>query len=159
MKGDMTMSQRMTIFGIGHKLALISFPYLLLTIGLHYWFAPFFTIRGIPAQLMTITGGILITIGLLINFSAAFAMMRAFADHRLLTGGWYACFKNPMYASFIFFTIPGLSLLLNSWLVWTGSIFLFLSLRRFIRVEESYLKTEFGEAYREYQQKVWCKFI
>jgi protein-S-isoprenylcysteine O-methyltransferase Ste14 len=86
-------------------------------------------------------------------------IFRAFKKHHLLTTGPYAVFQNPMYASFILCIIPGISLLLSSWLVLTTSVVLYVIMKLLIKGESKYLADEFGEQYLEYQKKVWCKFL
>jgi protein-S-isoprenylcysteine O-methyltransferase Ste14 len=64
-----------------------------------------------------------------------------------------------MYDAYLIFVFPGLSLLLNSWLVMTTFIVNFILLQLFIREEYRYLENKFGDEYKTYLNKVWFKFL
>jgi protein-S-isoprenylcysteine O-methyltransferase Ste14 len=73
--------------------------------------------------------------------------------------GLYKIFRNPMYDAYLIFVFPGLSLLVNSWLVMTTFIVNFILLQLFIREEYRYLENKFGDEYKTYLNKVWFKFL
>jgi protein-S-isoprenylcysteine O-methyltransferase Ste14 len=86
-------------------------------------------------------------------------MLRAFRRHDLATTGFYAIAPNPMFMSYVLFILPGLSLLLRSWLVLTSSLVFYVLIRVMSRPEEEWLKQEFGERYLEYRKRVLLKFL
>ena len=71
-----------------------------------------------------------------------------------MTEGVYAYTRNPMYAAFILFLIPALSLLMNDVLIILTSAILYAVFRINIGKEEDFLQRQFGEDYRRYAEKV-----
>ncbi len=152
------MKHKMTIFGAGHQIALLVVPWLGMTIAARYLFPEFSRFHYVPSRVGIGAGLLLIAIGLIINFTSAVIMMRAFRSGRLLTEGPYGVSRNPMYASFAFLTIPGLALALDSWPVITASLAIYWGARLFVTAEERYLENSFGDAYREYRNRVGFMF-
>ncbi len=65
-----------------------------------------------------------------------------------------AGFPNPMYAAFVL-VVPGLALLLDSWLVLIGPAVVYGLFRIFIRGEGRWLHAKFGRQYEEYRRRGW----
>jgi protein-S-isoprenylcysteine O-methyltransferase Ste14 len=59
-----------------------------------------------------------------------------------------------LYASWVVFIVPGIVLLMRSWIGLTIPLFMYVVLRRLSVKEETYLETTFGDAYLEYKKKV-----
>jgi len=55
--------------------------------------------------------------------------------------------------------VPGLLLLLNSWLALLTIIPAFIAFKGFTREEEKHLEEKFGTQYTEYRRKVLFKFL
>ncbi|HPS62640.1 MAG TPA: isoprenylcysteine carboxylmethyltransferase family protein, partial [Bacteroidales bacterium] len=72
-------------------------------------------------------------------------------ENRLITGGMYRYCRNPLYSSILLFIIPGLALVMNSWIILTVTPVGYLIMRRFIREEEEMLERIFGEEFRKYR--------
>jgi protein-S-isoprenylcysteine O-methyltransferase Ste14 len=148
------MKNTMTVLGAGHRIAAMMLPFLALAIAaewplentIHFSFIPYPFLLGIGIGLMVV--------GLTINFVYAAFMLRAFKANRLETRGPYAFSRNPMYASFIILTIPGLSLALNNWAVLLVSIILYFAVWLLIGAEERWLADRFGDAWTVYAQHV-----
>ncbi|HWQ59253.1 MAG TPA: methyltransferase, partial [Clostridia bacterium] len=66
---------------------------------------------------------------------------------------------NPMYAFQLLLTVPGLLLLLNSWLDLLAMIPAFIAFKAYAREEERYLAEKFGKEYERYREKVLLKFL
>jgi protein-S-isoprenylcysteine O-methyltransferase Ste14 len=96
----------------------------------------------------------LIAIGLFVNFFSGMYMMKAFVGKRLVTTGPFSVSRNPMYTSFILFTIPGLSLACNNWLVLICSLVIYIGLTLLVKEEEDWLEHHFGGEYTAYRQRV-----
>ena len=62
-----------------------------------------------------------------------------------------------MYVAQIGITLPGLFLLLNSWLALAGVIPAYGAYRFFVREEHQYLAEQFGPAYTDYLKTVRLK--
>jgi protein-S-isoprenylcysteine O-methyltransferase Ste14 len=148
------MKNTMTVLGAGHRIAAMMLPFLTLAIAakwplgqtLHFPFAPYPLLLGAGIGLMVV--------GLAINGASAALMLKAFNADRLETRGPYALSRNPMYASFIVLTIPGLSLALDNWAVLPVSVVLYAAVRLSIGAEERWLSAKFGETWTAYARQV-----
>lgn len=99
-------------------------------------------------------GVALLLVGIYFWIASALQVKRAFATHQLAQSGVYALSRNPMYAGFILFIIPGLALISNHLLLLAVSLSILLVFKMRVGKEEEYLRKEFGEAYRNYQKRV-----
>ena len=144
----------MTKFGVGPKIAKVSLPFLVLTIGSSMFLRQVFKFPLVPPGILLLQGIMLIIIGLIMNFSSGKRMMEAVKEGKLLTDGFFDICRNPMYSSFIFLTIPGLAMALNNWLVLTSSIVVFVVTQKFVPEEEAMLMKKFGDEYKMYQVRV-----
>jgi protein-S-isoprenylcysteine O-methyltransferase Ste14 len=106
---------------------------------------------------MRIAGAVLIAFGLFMLVYSGLGVLHAFRTQRLLTRGFFAVFPNPMYAAYILAIVPGLALVLDSWLVLTGSVVLYALFRALVPAEDRWLKEQFGAQYEEYRQRVAVK--
>jgi protein-S-isoprenylcysteine O-methyltransferase Ste14 len=109
------MSNKMTAWGIGPRLAFISLAYFALAAIIHISNPGLFVMTQTPHIVFPIVGTTLIVIGLVLWASAVREIDRAFCEGRLLTKGAYAIVRNPMYSGFIVFVAPGIALWLRSW--------------------------------------------
>jgi protein-S-isoprenylcysteine O-methyltransferase Ste14 len=148
------MTSRMTVFGAAHKIALITLPVLALTLFLGMQYRGPFRYGVVPEPVLIRCGIGLMAAGLSITFASAIPMTRAFAQKRLLTARSYGIIRNPMYASFIFFTLPDLSLALNCRAVLTTSVALYLATAIFVKYEEVWLVRQFGDVWEAYTNRV-----
>ena len=99
-------------------------------------------------------GIILLIIGVYFWISSAILVKRAFESRRLVQTGVYGLSRNPMYAGFIVFIIPGLALMLNNMLLIAVSVAMFVVFKLRIGLEESFLSKEFGVEYKRYRTMV-----
>lgn len=152
------MAKKMTVMGTGPITAVPAFAYLALTIVLDRLFSPLFRMPG-SFQAYLPWGVALIVVGLVVLGVSSAQLMRAFRRHELATTGFYAIAPNPMFMSYVVFILPGLALLLRSWLVLTTSVVFYVLIRVFARAEDDWLLQEFGERYLEYRRKILLKFL
>ena len=152
------MAKKMTAMGTGPATAVPAFAYLALVIILDYVMRPRFKLHASFATLWP-WGVTLIAVGLVVLGVSAVQMLRAFNRHELATTGLYAIAPNPMFMAYVVLILPGLALLLRSWLVLTSSVVFYVLIRVMSRPEEEWLKQEFGERYIEYRRRVLLKFL
>jgi protein-S-isoprenylcysteine O-methyltransferase Ste14 len=152
------MNKEMNIAGAAPFIAVPTFIYLAITIVISYLAYPDFRIT--QNRLYIILPGIaFILIGVLMVISCARKLLKSFDNNKLMTDGLYQIFRNPMYAAYMIFIIPGIALLFNSWLALTTVIINYVLFSLFIRKEHNYLKEKFGNDYEEYCKKVLIKFL
>jgi protein-S-isoprenylcysteine O-methyltransferase Ste14 len=91
--------------------------------------------------------------------SSGLRVLKAFREQRLLTDGFFSLCPNPMYAAFVLLIVPGLALILDSWLVLTASAVVYALFRALVPGEDRWLKEKFGARYDEYRRRVLLKFF
>jgi len=142
----------MNILGIGPKVALgglLSAITVIIT-GLYKNFNYSF----IPKPAIFITGTILMAIGLYFWLDSVKLISTKFKSGILIKEGVYRIVRNPMYAAFILFIVPGLSLLFNNILLLLSSVIMLIIFKIYIPREEEYLLKEFGDSYKKYLSEV-----
>jgi protein-S-isoprenylcysteine O-methyltransferase Ste14 len=153
------MSKKMSVMGIGHKAGIIAGVYFAITVLIDYMFPTMFRIAADGDKILFKVGIIMAVAGFALNLAAASRMLKAYKSGRLATKGLYAIFLNPMYTMQILVTLPGITLLFNSWLVMTTTIVAFITVKVLVKEEERYLEDKFGNVYRDYRKKVLIKIL
>lgn len=148
----------MTIRGAAPKIASLTMIYLLIVIVISHLMKPVFqiTVDSLP---LVVTGIIWIVPGIIIVAIAGRMITKSYNENKLLKTGLYRVFRNPMYAAYFLFIIPGICLLFNSWLVLTTIPVNYILLQTFIRKEYIYLQEKFGQEYEEYLKTILIKFL
>ncbi len=152
------MAKKMTVMGTGPQTAVPAFAYLALTIVLDQVTSSRFRMQGSFSAYLP-WGVALIAAGLVVLGLSSVQLMRAFKRHELVTTGFYAIAPNPMFMSYVVFILPGLALLLRSWLVLTTVVVFYILIRVFAKAEDEWLLQEFGDRYVAYRKKVLLKFL
>jgi len=147
---------KMSRWGIGPIFAFLSIFYGVIMLLLTCYYYPIFQIKSIPYRVLAVFGWIFIVIGIPSYIISLIAVVRAYNAGNLVTTGIFRCCRHPLYASWVVFIVPGIVLLVNSWVCLTIPIFMFVILRILVNREEIYLEEVFGSVYREYKRKVPC---
>jgi protein-S-isoprenylcysteine O-methyltransferase Ste14 len=153
------MNKEMKIVGVAPLIAIPTFLYLILTAVISFLTGSVFTITKQKNSVLLLIGIVIILIGALMVISCSIKLHKSFNSGLLMTDGLYRIFRNPMYAAYLLFVIPGISLLFNSWLVLSTVIINWLLFFIFIKREHSYLQKKFGSEYEKYLEKVLIKFL
>lgn len=144
--------------GVAGKIMLVLLIALAVTEGVSLLLTPAFRITEDYSSIVIIAV-VLAIVGFSLNLTAAFGMLSAHKKGRLVTRGLYALFLNPMYTFQILLTVPGLLLLLNSWLTLLTVVPVLIAFKVFAKEEEKYLEEKFGAQYLDYRKKVLFKFL
>ena len=144
----------MNIFGIGLRLALAGGAGVAVVLLLRKCLGWTLPLPAAWAQVLRLAGGFLLLAGLGFWADSVRRMVPAFRARRLATEGVYRRCRNPMYAAFIVFILPGLALAFNEFLILAVALAMYLEFRRHIGREEEFLRREFGAAYEQYARKV-----
>jgi protein-S-isoprenylcysteine O-methyltransferase Ste14 len=150
--------EKLNFLGVGPKIARIAIPCLAVAITLTILFPEKLTFGKAAQQPLLIAGIVLLILALVMYIATLLLMIPAIRKNRLVTGGTYRLCRNPLYAALILFLIPGLALILNSWIVLTTSIVAYFLFRRFVHEEEELLDRIFGEEFRKYREQTSCFF-
>ncbi len=148
------MPEKMTRWGVGPQLTLLTLGYATLTVVV-WRFAPDKTcIHFVPYWVLATTGAVLVAIGLPFLRWAAVGAMQAYDADSLATQGVFRFCRHPIYASWVVFLVPGATFLTGSWVVLTVCPVMYVCARVLVRREEAYLHHEFGQAYLDYRARV-----
>jgi protein-S-isoprenylcysteine O-methyltransferase Ste14 len=99
-------------------------------------------------------GMILLLVGVYFWISAAIGVRRAFESHQLAQTGVFGLSRNPMYAGFVVFIIPGFAFVLNDLLLVFISLAMYFVFKMLVGREEGYLAEQFGEEFERYRKSV-----
>jgi protein-S-isoprenylcysteine O-methyltransferase Ste14 len=147
------MSQKMTKWGVGPKFLLLSLAYSLLPAGLTMLWPTLFRIPFVPQPMLVIVGSIIIAGGFIFYISALVTVMRAFSKGRLVTSGPFKGCRHPIYSAWALFIVPGIMLIINSWIGLSIPFVMCALIQLLSGHEERYLEATFGEAYLHYKAK------
>jgi len=148
------MNTKMTFGGIGPKLAIITLPYILLAI-LVMQREPHFLRLNLPNPAWwTIFGHCWIGIGVVFYLATIIVFVSDFKQGLLVTRGTFGLCRNPIYATFIVFFIPGLALVFKSGMILSIALVLYLNFKISIHGERMVLRRNFGAAYEAYERTV-----
>ena len=145
--------EKLTFLGIGPKIGRVTLPYLAATIALSILFPAVFSFGIALEQPFLVAGIVLIVIAMVFYFTTLRLMLPAIRGNRLVTRGAYRLCRNPLYSALLLFLVPGLALLLNSWIILTTSVVGYLVFRKYIHEEEETLERLFGDDFRAYRER------
>jgi protein-S-isoprenylcysteine O-methyltransferase Ste14 len=148
------MKTKMTLGGIGPKLALLSLPYVILSLIVMYKDPGFFQLRFLDSSIFKTFGFIWLIIGICYWILSAIYFLKFFNTGNLITNGPFALCRNPIYSSLIVFVIPSLAIIFHSGLILSISLVLYLGFRISIHGEKNLLRRTFGEEYEKYERSV-----
>ncbi|HEX2395493.1 MAG TPA: methyltransferase [Bacteroidales bacterium] len=143
--------QKLNFYGVGPKIGRIVLPWLAITIILSLIFKGSFKYFPDNNRILFFTGLALVVLGFIMYFSTIPALLKGIKETKLVTrGAFYLC-CNPLYTAIILFLFPGVSFMMDSWLVLTTSILAYILFKIYISGEETELQNFFGEDYKAYR--------
>jgi protein-S-isoprenylcysteine O-methyltransferase Ste14 len=150
------MKGQMSRWGVGPGFALLSIGYGMVALAASRYSHPAFQIGLVPYWPMTGLGIALIFVGGSFFIASATALTHAYNAGALVTDGVFRCCRHPVYSSWVVLIVPGIVLLVGSWIGLTVPLFMYFLLRRLVKKEETYLEGVFGAEYVEYARTVPC---
>ena len=145
--------KKLDFFGVGPKIGRIVLPYLTIAIALTIMFPRLFTFGEPVRNYLLIAGIVILAAGLILYGFTVRLLLRGLKETRLVTAGTYRYCQNPLYAFLILLVIPGLGLIMNSWLILTTSIIGYIVFKRFISSEYKEMTEVFGDEYLQYKER------
>jgi protein-S-isoprenylcysteine O-methyltransferase Ste14 len=143
----------MDIMGEAKRLALFFLPALILSVIAEILFPRAFSFLGKLYGAGLAVGLELGAIGLIFWASAAARLIPALRVGRLAMRGAYGLCRHPVFAWWIYFVLPALSLGLDSWIFAALAAFLYFLARDAAIREEAALVKKFGDEYRNYAER------
>jgi protein-S-isoprenylcysteine O-methyltransferase Ste14 len=143
----------MNIFGQGIWIILFTIPAAAGAVAAHFY-VPNLVALPLPRSILTPLGVALVLPGVVLWLTAVTQLLIGFPQGKLVSTGAYGVCRNPIYSSFGFFILPGLSLASGTWVYLVVAAVLCLGVAIFIRKEERDLLRVFGDEYRHYTARV-----
>ena len=150
-------NHEISVYGVGPKMTLTLVPFILLLGILNIIFSPAFQLPVNQIWMIPI-GIMLIIIGVFIFIKSEILLGKAYRASELLLIGFYGHMRHPMYSSFILLIIPGIVIMINSWILYFLPFIFYIIFRIFIKQEENYCLKKFGEKYTHYKKNVHAIF-
>lgn len=148
------MEKKMTWEGIGPKLALITLPYLVLSLVVMFRDPGLLKINFVQVLVTDVAGYTLLAAGLIFYFASAYTFFKYFKTGKLITNGTFALCRNPIYATFIVFIVPALALIFRSGIIFSIALVLYLNFKIAIHGESAKLRRLFAGEYDQYVESV-----
>ena len=149
---------KMSIFGVGPKLAFLTILYSVLMLVFNAFSKIDLSIKIIPYTFLVIFGVILIIIGIPLLIISFITVKKGYMEDFLCMKGVYSMCRHPLYSAWIIFIVPGIVLILCSWELLTIPVIMYFVFRILIKEEESYLENKFGKQFTDYKSKVSLLF-
>lgn len=142
---------KLNALGIGPKIGAVALPWLALSIFFSARFKSSFQFSVDENRILFFTGLVMLVAGVAMYFLTVLVLLKGLKETKLITRrGYYLC-RNPLYASILLFIVPGISLMMNSWLVLTTTLAGFVMFKIFIKNESEEMEKFFGDEYRQYK--------
>lgn len=144
--------KKMTAWGVGPRIMIPGYCILLVL----SWLPVKLNISKIfhiPRPYLTVVAIILLGIGIVMLTTADSEIKKALKANKLVTTGLFSRIRNPMYASHIFFIMPGVCLLTNNAMVFLSVIFAFILFLVLVPGEEKDMEENFGIEYLQYKSR------
>lgn len=148
------MKNTMTLFGCGPKLALLSLPYIILSLVIMFLYPDFFNLGFLDFSFFRILGMVWLAIGLIFWGYSASYFIKNFKPGKLLTEGPFALCRNPIYSAVIVFIFPSLGIIFHSGLLLSIAVVLYIGFKLSIHGETIILRRTFGETFTQYERTV-----
>jgi len=145
--------EKLTFLGIGPKIARVVIPFLIISIILSILFPGIFNFGKEMQEPFLIAGIVLLVVAIIWYVATLAVMAQAIKNNRLVTRGVYRFCRNPLYFALLILLLPGLGLVLNSWIILVASILGCIRFRKFIHEEEEMLDRIFGNDYQNYKTR------
>jgi len=142
--------KKLNYLGIGPKIGGVTIPILAITIFISLRYKQLFSIYSGESCFMMYLGILLVISGLILYFSTLPLLLKGLKETKLITTGAYSLCRNPLYAAFIIFLLPGIGLIMNSWIVILTCLIAYILFKINIRSEYLEMENCFGDEYKKY---------
>lgn len=144
--------EKLNFLGIGPRIGVFALPWLTFSCILNHIYKPMFSIIPGKSTLFLYFGIVLTTTGSVFYIATVRHLLKGLKETKLVTDGTFYLCRNPLYASLILFVIPGVSIIVNSWLILTSGLVGYIVFKLNIKKESMELEKFFGVRYNEYKE-------
>ncbi len=140
--------------GAGPKIFRTMLPVLIIGIVIQILFPVVSAFPFLNATTLKSAGWIWTFPGIFFWIFAVVQFAIKFPKGKLITSGVYSLSRNPIYASWIVFILPGLAGICDNWIFLLAALVMYISLIINIKDEEKALTDTFGDEYIHYSKRV-----
>lgn len=144
---------KLNFMGIGPKIGVIVLPWQAIAIFFTKKISSTFVYFEEFIKILYFIGLALLIIGTVFYLLTVPSLYKGLKNTRLVTTGTYYLCCNPLYTSIMLLIIPGISFMMNSWLVLTTSIIGIILCKIFIKSEYAEMESFFGDDFRKYRNE------
>lgn len=149
----------MTRFGVGPIFVLVSAVLTAAALYVRSLDPAFFAIPDlVPRWLQIALGALLLAFGLPMFVWSLVILNKGFPKGRLFTGGPYGWCRHPVYGCWVVFNVPGIVLLVGTWVGLLVPVLMYVALLLLVRSEDRWLLDTFGDEYRTYRSRTPAVF-
>ena len=134
------------LVGSGEKVVLFTLPFLAVGLVLDRTF-PSVLDAGSSSGVLTAISIVMLVSGVVIWIWSVVLILTKVPKHELITYGPFSLVKHPLYTSVALLVLPGLGLLLDTWLGVLVGLAMYVGSRIYSREEEETLSETFGDAW------------
>jgi protein-S-isoprenylcysteine O-methyltransferase Ste14 len=145
------------LVGAGDRVMGLTVPFIVVGIAANILWPPVFRMGFATGGI--IAGIVLLLLGVPLWLTSVAQVLSVVPRGRLITSGPYALMLHPLYTSVALLVIPGVGLLVDTWLGFALGAVLYLSSRLFSPAEERALSERFGTEYTAYRAKVLLPWV
>jgi protein-S-isoprenylcysteine O-methyltransferase Ste14 len=145
------------LIGAGDRIMAFTLPFAALGVVANVLRPSWFRIDLRTAGL--VVGTVVLALGVLAWAGSALLVLVQAPRGRLITRGPFAVVLHPLYTSVALLVLPGIGLLLDSWLGFALGAVLYLGARLFAPTEERSLAAAFPSEYPAYRARVLLPWL
>ena len=138
------MTNRLSRWGVGPRILITAGGYACIAGIASYLWPEACLIRTVPYPAFLLVGAVLLLVGIPMLVVAGRAAMRVYNQDKLATTGIFVLTRNPIYAAWIVFIIPGLVVLSRFWPLLLTPLVAYIAFKVWIKKENDYLEQRFG---------------
>jgi protein-S-isoprenylcysteine O-methyltransferase Ste14 len=142
-----------TLVGSGDRIGLFTLPFLVVGLVFNLVYPSVFDVGG-PATALRVVSAIVLGAGVAVWAWSVGLILTKVPRGELVTSGPYAVVKHPLYTGVALLVLPGLGLLLDTWLGAALGIVMYLGVRLYAPAEEAELSKTFGAGWEAYRSAV-----
>jgi protein-S-isoprenylcysteine O-methyltransferase Ste14 len=144
---------KLSPLGIGPKIGRVAIPFLAVAITLTVLYPNIFSFGPAAKFPLLIAGIIIFAFGLIFYAFTVRFLLKGLKSNKLMTTGPFRYCQNPLYAVMILMMIPGIALLLNSWIALLTCILAYIIFKKSIHTEYEEMERFFGQEYLDYKNR------
>jgi protein-S-isoprenylcysteine O-methyltransferase Ste14 len=151
------MSNLKTLIGSGHQITLAILPVVVVAVLLNELYPGVFVLD--IGSIGTILGIAFLLTGVPLWLTSAVQVAINVPRGKLITSGPFKVMIHPLYTSVALLVLPGVGLLLKTWVWLIIGTALYISSRILAKREEKMLEDMFADEYRRYRSRVMLPWL